>query len=84
MKYILGPATLQEPAAIRRKGQYMKATSPKSPYLDYARAEEYTTLNRVTLWRAVKAGKLKASGYGRAVRFHVRDLDEFMASRNRK
>ena len=62
----------------------MQATSPKSPYLDYARAAEYTTLNRVTLWRAVKAGKLKASGYGRAVRFHVRDLDEFMASRNRK
>ena len=29
-------------------------------------------------------GMLKASGYGRAVRFHVRDLDEFMASRNRK
>jgi excisionase family DNA binding protein len=62
----------------------MEATGAKSPYLNYARAEEYTTLDRVTLWRAVKAGKLKASGYGRAVRFHVRDLDEFMASRNRK
>ena len=62
----------------------MEATGAKSPYLNYARAEEYTTLDRVTLWRAVKAGKLKASGYGRAVRFHVGDLDEFMASRNRK
>jgi hypothetical protein len=57
----------------------MEATSAHSPYLDYARAEKY-----ITLWRAVKAGRLKASGYGRAVRFHVRDLDEFMASRNRK
>jgi hypothetical protein len=61
----------------------MEATGTNSPYLDYAGAEGYTTLNRVTLWRAVKAGRLKASGYGRAVRFHVKDLDEFMASRNR-
>ena len=62
----------------------MEATGAQSPYLDYAGAEDYTTLNRVTLWRAVKAGRLKASGYGRAVRFHVKDLDSFMASRNRK
>ena len=62
----------------------MEATTEKSPYKDYAQAEEYTTLNRVTLWRAVRDGRLKASGYGRAVRFHVKDLDEFMASRNRK
>ena len=31
-----------------------------------------------------QGGGLKASGYGRAVRFHVKDLDEFMASRNRR
>jgi excisionase family DNA binding protein len=62
----------------------MEATTAKSPYLDYAGAEEYTTLHRVTLWRAVRDGRLKASGYGRAVRFHVKDLEEFMAARNRK
>ena len=62
----------------------METTSAKSPYLDYTGAEDYTTLNRVTLWRAVKAGRLKTSGYGRAVRFHVKDLDDFMGSRNRK
>ena len=62
----------------------MEANTTKSPYLDYTRAEEYTTLHRVTLWRAVRDGTLKASGYGRAVRFHVKDLDEFMDSRNRK
>jgi excisionase family DNA binding protein len=62
----------------------MEATRANSPYLDYAGAEEYTTLHRVTLWRAVKDGRLKASGYGRAIRFHVKDLDEFMGSRNRK
>ena len=60
----------------------MEATSTTSPYLDYAGAAEYTTLHSVTLWRAVKAGRLKASGYGRAVRFHIKDLDSFMASRN--
>ena len=62
----------------------MEATSARSPYLDYTGAEEYTTLHRVTLWRAVRDGKLKASGYGRAVRFHVKDLDEFMTSERRK
>ena len=62
----------------------MGATGAQSPYLDYAGAEDYTTLNRVTLWRAVKAGRLKTSGYGRAVRFHVKDLDEFMTSQRRK
>lgn len=62
----------------------MEATSAKSPYLDYAEAEDYTTLHRVTLWRAVEAGKLKVSGYGRAVRFRVEDLDEFMGARDRK
>jgi excisionase family DNA binding protein len=76
-------ATVKEPAK-KRRSQLMKATSTMSPYLDYTRAEEYTTLHRITLWRAVKAGRLKASGYGRAVRFHVKDLDEFMNSRNRK
>ena len=62
----------------------MEETTTKSPYLDYAGAEKYTTLHRVTLWRAVRDEKLKASGYGRAVRFHVKDLEEFMATRNRK
>ena len=48
----------------------MNTTAANSPYLDYTRAEAYTTLHRATLWRAV--------------RFHVKDLDDFMASRNRK
>ena len=50
-------------------------------YLRYSGAEQYTSLNRVTLWRAVRDGRLKTSGYGRAVRFDVRDLDQFMAAR---
>jgi excisionase family DNA binding protein len=56
----------------------------EEPVHDYAGAEEYTTLHRITLWRAVRDGRLKASGYGRAVRFHVEDLEAFMSARNRK
>jgi excisionase family DNA binding protein len=61
-----------EPATIERK------------YLRYAEAEQYTGLQRVTLWRAVRDGQLKVSGYGRAVRFRIEDLDEFMGARHRK
>lgn len=47
-------------------------------WLSYAEAERYTGVHRTTIWRAVKAGELKASGPGRAVRFHRDDLDEWM------
>jgi excisionase family DNA binding protein len=57
------------------------ASTVERAYLRYSEAEAYTGLHRVTLWRAVRDGHLKASGYGRAVRFHVRDLDAFMAAR---
>ena len=57
----------------------MEATTIEREYLTYAQREQYTGLHRVTLWRAVRDGRLKASGYGRAIRFRVRDLDELMA-----
>ncbi len=50
----------------------------ESKYLTYAEACIYCNLERTTLWRAMKAGRLRASGFGTAVRFHVDDLDEFM------
>ncbi len=56
-----------------------KPTGMQSPYLSYEGASSYCNVHRTTLWRAVKAGRLKTSGPGTAVRFHVRDLDEFMA-----
>jgi excisionase family DNA binding protein len=62
----------------------MEVKLEQSPYLDYAQAEKYTTLNRVTLWRAVRDGRLRASGYGRAVRFHIDDLNTFMAARSER
>ena len=53
-------------------------TTESSPYLTVAQAAKYTNLDRTTLWRARREGRLKTSGYRRAVRFHVRDLDAFM------
>ena len=60
----------------------MERATVESPYYNYEKASLYCNLHPTTLWRAVKKGRLKASGYGRAVRFHRRDLDEFMTARS--
>lgn len=52
--------------------------APARVWLTYSEAADYCAVDRVTLWRAVKRFKLRAGGVGRAVRFHVDDLDEFM------
>lgn len=56
----------------------MEATVERA-YLRYSEAEKYTGLHRVTLWRAVRDGRLRACGYKSAVRFRVKDLDAFMS-----
>lgn len=61
----------------------MQATITESPYLDYGQAAAYCNVDRTTLWRAVKSRALRASGPGRAVRFHRDELDRWMDSRNR-
>ena len=48
----------------------MEATAVESPYLMYKEAARYCNVERTTIWRAVKAGRLQASGPGMAVRFH--------------
>jgi excisionase family DNA binding protein len=62
----------------------MEAAAVERAYLSYSEAEHYTGLNRVTLWRAVRAGDLRADGFGSAVRFHRDELDRFMQSRDSK
>jgi excisionase family DNA binding protein len=62
----------------------MDTTVQESPYFDYTQAAAYCNVDRTTLWRAVKAGDLRASGPGRAVRVHRDELDRWMDSRNRK
>lgn len=61
----------------------MAATVTDSPYLTYGEAAAYCRVNRTTLWRAVKAGLLRESGPGLAVRFRRDELDRWMDSRNR-
>jgi excisionase family DNA binding protein len=62
----------------------MQATATDSPYLDYRGAARYCNVERTTIYRAVKAGRLRASGPGSAIRFHRDDLDTWMRGRNRK
>ncbi len=62
----------------------MESTVANSPYLTYSEAAHYCRVNRTTLWRAVKAGLLRESGPGSAVRFRRDELDRWMASRPSK
>lgn len=61
----------------------MEAATVQCSYLTYEDAAQYTNLSPVTLWRAVRDGRLKPAGPGRAVRFHKDELDRFMSSRGR-
>jgi excisionase family DNA binding protein len=58
----------------------------QSPYLTYDEAVCYTRCDRTTIWRASKAGRLRASGPAgtRRVLFSKSDLDAWMDSRNRQ
>jgi excisionase family DNA binding protein len=49
-------------------------------WLSFRESAAYTGLHRVTLWRAVKRGELRAGGSGRAVRFEKAELDRWMRS----
>ncbi len=53
-------------------------------YLTYEQAAAYCNVERTTLYRARKAGRLRASGPGSAIRFRIDELDRWMDNRNRK
>jgi excisionase family DNA binding protein len=61
----------------------METAEAQRPYLTYEEAAQYTNISPVTLWRAVRDGRLTPAGPGRAVRFHKDELDRFMRSRGR-
>lgn len=61
----------------------MEATATEAAYLTYEQAAAYCNVERTTIYRAVKAGRLRASGPGTAVRFRRDELDRWMDSRNR-
>ncbi len=62
----------------------MKETLITSLYFTTDQAARFCAVNRTTIWRAVKADRLRASGPGTAVRFHRDELERWMDSRNRK
>jgi excisionase family DNA binding protein len=59
-------------------------TAEQSPYLDYTLAAAYVNVNRVTIWRGVRDGHLRASGPGKAIRFRRDELDRWMNRRNER
>jgi excisionase family DNA binding protein len=58
-----------------------QATEVHVEYVNYPDAERMTGLSRVTLWKHVKAGEIKAAHVGRAVRINTDSLRAFMESR---
>lgn len=62
----------------------MEAATVQRPYLTYDEAGKYTGVSRVTLWRAVRDGRLQPAGPGRVVRFHKDELDRFMSLRGHR
>lgn len=52
--------------------------APDRVWFNYSEASTRTGLHPSTLWRAVRRGDLRVGGIGRAPRFHVDELDEFM------
>ena len=62
----------------------METATVEKVWFNYLEAQERTGLSSTTLWRALRAGALRASGSGRGIRFHRDELDRFMESRSRK
>ncbi len=59
----------------------MDTTEVQAEYVNYPDAERMTGLSRITLWKHVKSGEIKAAHVGRAVRINVESLRAFMESR---
>ena len=62
-----------------KAGRQMEQAVTESPYRTYKEAAAYCRVHRTTLWRAVRDGRLKVVGPETTPRFHIRDLDQFMA-----
>src|SRR5215217_1482079 len=77
-------ATISATAVTREKGTGDESHENRESIPGLRRAAAYCNVHRTTIWRAVKADRLRATGPGRAVRFHRDDLDVWMHSRNRK
>ena len=60
-----------------RKGVIVEQAVQKE-WMNYTDAERYCGLSRVTLWRLLGSGEIKAARVGRAVRISRKSLEEYM------
>jgi excisionase family DNA binding protein len=74
---------MQAQVGYRKADKVVEAATVERSYLTYEEAAYYTNVSPVTLWRAVRDGRLKPAGPGKAIRFHKDELDRFMQSRGR-
>jgi excisionase family DNA binding protein len=77
------PPRLQVHGSERKAEAAMEIATTQRSYFTYEEASQYTNVSAMTLWRAVRDGRLRPAGPGRAVRFHRDELDRFMYSRGR-
>jgi len=57
------PATLtfaQSRASEHKGARYVTRLETETPWLSYDQVEEYTGVERTTIWRAMRTGKLRA------------------------
>jgi excisionase family DNA binding protein len=69
--------------SLRRVEPRQSKESPgatiKPAWVSYRDAEVYCSLSRVTLWRLISEGEIKAARCGRAVRISVDSLDAYLS-----
>ena len=63
--------------------QTLTHSSVKSPYLTVQEVAEFLRLSTRQIRRLIAQGLLRVTRFGRSVRVHQRDLDNFVAAQNR-
>jgi excisionase family DNA binding protein len=62
-----------------RESQESAGAKITPAWVNYRDAEVYCSLSRVTLWRLINEGEIKAARCGRAVRISVDSLDAYLS-----
>ena len=71
--------TLSRGVELRESKEAAAGAKIKPAWVSYRDAEVYCSLSRVTLWRLINEGEIKAARCGRAVRISVDSLDAYLS-----